>query len=224
VADPDAPTNGGTHRPVHLTAPPGSLVAALPPVAVAAGNVETAQRIADVLLGAIAGAAPHAVGAASQGTMNNVLIGGEGAAGPFVYYETIGGGQGGRPGKAGASAVHTGMTNTQNTPVEALEAHFPIRVRRYAVRRGSGGAGRYAGGDGIVRELELLVPVTVSLLTDRRSSRPFGLDGGEPGLPGENVLRRDGRELPLAAKVTFEARAGDVLVVRTPGGGGLGHP
>jgi N-methylhydantoinase B len=224
VTDPTIPANGGTLRPVRLIAPPRTIVAAQPPVAVGAGNVEVSQRVADVCLGALAAAVPDRVGAASQGTMNNVLVGGDG----FVYYETIGGGQGGRPGgRAGMSGVHTAMTNTMDTPVEALERAYPMRVRRYALRSGSGGAGAAPGGDGIERELELLEDVTVSLITERRVSRPWALAGGEPGANGENWLLRGGDESHaerLADKCTVTAAPGDVLRVRTPGGGGWGRP
>jgi N-methylhydantoinase B/oxoprolinase/acetone carboxylase alpha subunit len=222
ATDPSIPANGGAMRPVTVVAPAGSVAAARPPAAVGAGNVEVSQRVADVCLGALAAAAPGRLGAAGQGTMNNVLIGGEG----WVYYETVGGGQGGRPGKPGMSGVHTAMTNTRDTPVEALERALPIRVRRYALRRGSGGAGEHPGGDGIERELELLEPVTLSLVTERRVSRPWGLDGGGPGAPGENWLLPGGdasRAQRLPDKCTLELAAGDVLRLVTPGGGGYGR-
>jgi N-methylhydantoinase B/oxoprolinase/acetone carboxylase alpha subunit len=188
---------------------------------VGAGNVEVSQRVADVCLAALAGAAPDRVGAASQGTMNNLLVGGDG----WVYYETIGGGQGGRPDRAGMSAVHTGMTNTRNTPIEALERSFPLRVRRYTIRQGSGGAGRARGGDGIERDLEVLEDVTVSLITERRVSQPWGLAGGQPGARGESWLLPGGDEAsaePLPDKCTLRLSAGDVLRMLTPGGGGWG--
>ncbi len=224
VVDPSIPANGGALRPVRVIAPSGSVVAARPPAAVAAGNVEVSQRVADVCLGALAQAAPERVGAASQGTMNNVLVGGDG----FVYYETIGGGQGGRPGpRPGMSGVHTAMTNTRDTPVEALERSYPMRVRRYELRRGTGGRGAAPGGDGIVRELEMLADVTVSLVTERRVSRPWGLHGGGPGAPGENWLLPGGdetRAVPLADKDTVRMQRGDVLRICTPGGGGFGAP
>ena len=222
ATDPSIPANGGAMRPVTVVAPPGTVVAASPPAAVGAGNVEVSQRVADVCLGALAHAAPERLGAAGQGTMNNVLIGGEG----WVYYETVGGGQGGRPGKPGMSGVHTAMTNTRDTPVEALERALPIRVLRYGLRRGSGGAGASPGGDGIERELELLEPATLSLVTERRVSRPWGLDGGESGSPGENWLLPGGdasRAQRLADKCTVELGAGDVLRLLTPGGGGFGR-
>jgi N-methylhydantoinase B/oxoprolinase/acetone carboxylase alpha subunit len=221
VTDPTIPANGGAMRPVTVLAPAGTVVAARPPAAVGAGNVEVSQRVADVCLGALAAAAPGRLGAAGQGTMNNVLVGGD----DWVYYETIGGGQGGRPGKAGMSGVHTAMTNTRDTPVEALERALPMRVRRYGLRAGSGGAGAYPGGDGIARELEMLEPVTLSLVTERRVSRPWGLDGGEPGAPGENWLLPGGDEAQarrLPDKCTVDLAPGDVVRVLTPGGGGYG--
>ena len=223
ATDPTLPANGGALRPVHVVAPAGSVVAAEPPAAVGAGNVEVSQRVADVCLGALAQAAPAGAQAASQGTMNNLLVGGAG----WVYYETIAGGQGGGPDAPGDSGVQTGMTNTKNTPVEALERAFPMRVRRVALRSGSGGAGRLPGGDGIERDLELLVPATVSLITERRVSRPWGLDGGEPGAAGESWLLPGGEEgagVRLPDKVTFDVRPGDLVRVRTPGGGGCGTP
>ena len=221
AADPTIPANGGAMRPVEVIAPAGSIVAARPPAAVGAGNVEVSQRVADVCLGALAAACPRHVGAASQGTMNNTLIGGAG----WVYYETVAGGQGGRPGRAGMSGVQTGMTNTQNTPVEALERSFGMRVRRYRLREGSGGAGRWPGGDGVERELEMLEPATVSLITERRRSRPWGLEGGGPAAPGENWLLPGGDESRaerLPDKCTITVRAGDVIRLLTPGGGGYG--
>ena len=223
AVDPSLPSNGGTMRPVRIVAPAGSVVAAVAPAAVGAGNVEVSQRVADVCLGALAAALPARVGAASQGTMNNLMIGGDG----WVYYETVAGGQGGRPGAGGAgmSGVHTGMTNTLNTPVEALERSFPMRVLRSSLRSGSGGAGAAAGGDGIERDLLMLEDVTVSLITERRVSPPPGLAGGEPGAVGENWLLRGGDEARaerLLDKCTVRLRAGDVLRMRTPGGGGWG--
>ena len=223
AADPTIPANGGAMRPVGVIAPPGSIVAALPPAAVGAGNVEVSQRVADVCLGALALACPGRVGAANQGTMTNPLIGGDG----WVYYETVAGGQGGRPGRAGMSGVQTGMTNTQNTPTEALERSFPMRVRRYRLRRGSGGEGAAPGGEGVERDLEMLEDVTVSLITERRVSRPWGLDGGGPGSPGENWLVPQGDESRaerLPDKCTIGMQAGDVLRILTPGGGGYGPP
>ncbi len=228
VLDPTIPANGGALRSVEVIAPPGSLVAAQFPAAVGAGNVEVSQRVADVCLGALAQAVPHRVGAASQGTMNNLLLGGRG----WVSYETIGGGQGGRPPRPGTidptpgmSGVHTAMTNTRNTPIEALERAFPLRVLRYRLRRGSGGAGWSAGGEGIERDLQVLEDATVSLITERRASQPWGLAGGEPGAAGENWLLPGGDEARaerLPDKCTIRLRTGDVLRMLTPGGGGWG--
>jgi N-methylhydantoinase B/oxoprolinase/acetone carboxylase alpha subunit len=222
ATDPTIPANGGAMRPVRVIAPAGTVVAAVPPVAVGAGNVEVSQRVADVCLGALAQVVPAEIGAAGQGTMNNVLLGGDG----WVYYETIGGGQGGRPWADGMSAVHTAMTNTRDTPVEALERALPLRVRRYAIRGASGGAGTHRGGDGIERELEVLVPATASLVTERRASAPWGLAGGSDGTTGENWLLPGGVEAAarrLPDKCTVHLAAGDVLRIRTPGGGGWGR-
>jgi N-methylhydantoinase B/oxoprolinase/acetone carboxylase alpha subunit len=221
ATDPTMPANGGAMRPVRVITQPGTVVAAIPPVAVAAGNVEVSQRVADVCLAALAQAVPDRVGAAGQGTMNNLLIGGDG----WVYYETIGGGQGARPWADGMSGVHTAMTNTLDTPVEALERALPVRVRRYTLRRGSGGAGAYRGGDGIEREIEMLEPVTVSLITERRVSAPWGLAGGRPGALGENWLLPNGDEATarrLPDKCTVHLQRGDVVRIITPGGGGFG--
>ena len=278
ATDPTIPANGGVMRAVRVIAPPGTIVAALAPAAVGAGNVEVSQRVADVCLGALAQALPGRIGAAGQGTMNNVLLGGDG----WVYYETVGGGQGGRPagggpsvgspagggrggggpsvggpsvgspadgagggggggggrvgvgeagpqvdGRPGMSGLHTAMTNTRNTPIEALERAYPLRVRRYCLRRESGGAGRGAGGEGIERDLEVLEDCTLSLITERRVSRPWGLWGGEPGAPGENWLLPGGDESRaerLPDKCTVRLRAGDVVRMLTPGGGGWGAP
>ncbi len=230
LAGEEVPANAGCFRPVKVIAPEGTIVNARPPRAVSGGNVETSQRIVDVVLGAVAQAVPDRVPAASQGTMNNVVIGGWDPFRNryFAYYETIGGGAGAGRGKPGLSATHVHMTNTQNTPVEALEFTYPLRVRRYAVRRGSGGAGQYPGGDGIIREYEILVPATVTVMTERRRFAPYGLAGGKPGKPGENllVIPRNGepqtRSLP--PKVTVRVEAGTRLVILTPGGGGWGEP
>jgi N-methylhydantoinase B/oxoprolinase/acetone carboxylase alpha subunit len=223
ATEPTIPANGGALRPVSVFAPSGSIVAARFPAAVGAGNVEVSQRVADVCLRALAEVAPTRVGAASQGTMNNVLVGGDG----WVFYETVGGGQGGRPGRAGMSGVHTNMTNTRDTPVEAFERAYPMRVRRYTIRRGSGGTGAYPGGDGIERELEALEPVTVSLITERRTTAPWGLAGGGPGATGENWLLPGGdasRAERLPDKVTVDLTTRDVLRILTPGGGAHGRP
>ncbi len=222
----DVPVNSGTFAPVRVIVPRGSLLDAEPPHAVAGGNVETSQRVVDVVLGALAQALPDRIPAASQGTMNNVAVGGWDPERnrPFAYYETIGGGAGAGPEGDGLSGVHTHMTNTLNTPVEALEYAYPIRVRRYALRRGSGGAGRYRGGDGLIREIEFLCPATVTVLSERRRSAPYGLRGGEPGRPGCNLLIRRGEERELPGQVALQVQAGDLLSLRTPGGGGWGRP
>jgi N-methylhydantoinase B len=221
ATDPTIPANGGCYRPLSLTAPEGSLVNALPPAAVAAGNVETSQRIADVLLGALAGAAPDRVPAAGQGTMNNILIGND----DFAYYETLAGGAGGNSGGPGQSGIHTGMTNTRNTPIEALESHYPFRVLGYGLRRGSGGQGHHPGGEGIEREIEFRTTATLSLIGERRILPPWGLAGGRPGKQGEDWLIRNGSSPELLpGKVTVAVEPGDRLLVRTPGGGGWGSP
>ena len=226
LLDPAVPPNHGSFAPIHLIAPEGTIVNALPPAAVAGGNVETSQRMVDVLFGALAQVAPDRVPAASQGTMNNLSIGGidprTGAW--FTYYETTGGGMGGRPGSAGPSAIHVHLTNTRNTPVEALEHAYPFRVKRYTVRADSGGAGRHRGGNGIIRELRLTTPATVSLLSERRESGAYGLGGGESGKPGRNtLLRADGTEEALPAKGTWSVQAGEGVRLETPGGGGWGR-
>lgn len=219
ATDPTIPANGGCYRAVRLIAPRGTIVNALSPAAVAAGNVETSQRIADVLLGALAQAAPDRVPAASQGTMNNVLIGND----DFAYYETVAGGQGARPYRDGQSGIHTGMTNTRNTPIEALHTHYPFRVAAYTLRRGSGGEGRFRGGDGIRREIIFETAATLSLMGERRRNPPWGLHGGGPGALGEDRLHRvDGSVERLPGKTTVEVHPGDRLVVLTPGGGGWG--
>jgi N-methylhydantoinase B len=217
LTDPDIPPSAGAYRPVTVTAPPGSLVAALPPAAVAGGNVESSSRIADVVMQALGAAVPAP--AAGQGTMNNLTVGNE----RFTYYETTGGGQGACPEGDGPSAVHVAMSNTLNTPIEALEVEFPLRATEYAVRRGSGGAGRRRGGDGVVRELEALAEMRFSLLTERRRHRPPGARGGEPGAAGRNVLLRAGSQPHvLASKAEGILSPGDRLRVETPGGGGHG--
>lgn len=214
------PACAGGFRPITLHAPEGCLLNAKRPAAVAAGNVETSTRVVDVVLGALAAALPDRIPAASHGSMNNLAMGSRRAARPWDYYETIGGGMGAGPRGGGLQAVQTHMTNTRNTPIEVLEMQFPVRVTRYEVRRGSGGRGRYSGGDGIVREFEFLEPATVTLLTERRRHAPWGLSGGWPGTTGEN--RRSTERLP--PKATFDARAGERLTIETPGGGGWGAP
>ena len=221
----DIPANSGCLAPIGVIAPEGTVVNARPPAAVAGGNVETAQRIVDVVLGAMAHACPGRVPAASQGTMNNVTIGGwdQDREKPFAYYETLGGGMGARPTGDGASAIHSHMTNTMNTPVEALEYAYPFRVTRYAVRQKSGGNGRYRGGDGICRNLEMLSEAKVTILSERRTKGPYGLDGGCPGQPGRNQMLRDGQTRDLPGKCHLEVQVGDVLEIETPGGGGYGE-
>jgi N-methylhydantoinase B/oxoprolinase/acetone carboxylase alpha subunit len=216
----EVPFTAGILRPIRVHAPEGSVVNALAPAAMAAGNVEMSQRVTDVVLGALAQAAPHLIPAASSGTMNNLSFGGWDRArnSAFAYYETIAGGMGASSSNDGHSATHTHMTNTLNTPVEAFEHQFPVRVESYRVRRGSGGQGAHRGGDGIVRELRFLVPAEVTILSDRRERGPWGLAGGAAGRPGRNTLRGQ----RISAKVRLDARAGDVLRIETPGGGGWG--
>jgi len=210
LLDPDAPASAGAYRPIEVIAPAGCLLNALPPAAVAAGNVETSSRVADLTIAALGGACP--VPAQGQGTMNNLTLAGEG----FTYYETLGGGQGGCPNAEGPSAIHVTMSNTLNTPVEALEAELPLRVRELSIRRGSGGAGLYRGGDGIVREIEALAPMRFNLIGERRRHAPRGRMGGADGAPGRDFL--GGERLPSKAEGAL--KPGDVLRVETPGGGG----
>ncbi len=214
LTEPDLPSSGGAYAPVRVLAPEGSLVNARRPAAVVAGNTETSSRIVDVVFAAFRQAVP--VPAQGQGTMNNVTFGGTG----FTYYETIAGGQGASPDADGPTVVHVAMSNTLNTPVEAIEFSYPLRVERYAIRAGSGGAGRFRGGDGVVRELRVLQDCRLSLLSERRARGPAGAAGGTPGSPGRTLL--NSQELP--AKTTRQLRAGDVIRVETPGGGGYGPP
>lgn len=241
--DPGLPANAGVMDAVEVITPEGSIVDAIGSVAVGAGNVEVSQRVADLCQFVLAQVVPTRVPAAGQGTMNNVLVGGPGGSppsdaggggGPWVYYETVGGGQGGRPPdprgsgrfpRPGQSGIHTAMTNSRNTPIEVLERTYPLRVLRYRIRRGSGGAGWSSGGDGIERDLQVLEDVTVSLITERRVSQPWGLAGGEPGAAGENWLLPGGDEARaerLGDKCTLRLEAGDVVRMLTPGGGGWG--
>ncbi len=215
-------SNGGVYRPIKVITKKGTVVDANFPRAVAGGNVETSQRIVDVLLGALSHAMPDIIPSASQGTMNNIAIGGfdDRKGKPFTYYETIGGGMGASAKGDGESAVHSHMTNTMNTPVEVIEHEYPLKVREYSIRRGSGGKGMYKGGDGIVREIELLCDAEVSILSERRRIPPYGLFGGEPGMTGRNVLIREGKEEILPSKVNIKLRKGDILRIETPGGGG----
>jgi N-methylhydantoinase B len=241
------PPNAGFMRPIAVHAPPASIVNAAFPAAVAGGNVETSQRIVDVLLRALQPAVPDRIPAASCGSMNNLAFGGiipspaatsgrgEGSgrgqptghrppATQFSYYETLAGGAGAGPHGDGSSAVHTHMTNTLNTPIEALEAQLPVRVRRYTIRPRSGGAGRYRGGDGVIREIEFLAPAQLTVLTERRTTSPFGVGGGAPGARGRNQLIRRGRTQQLPGKTSIGVEAGDRVRIETPGGGGWGRP
>ncbi len=219
------PASAGILEPLEIITPSGTIINAIPPAPVAGGNVETSQRIVDVLLKALSQAAPHLIPAASQGTMNNLTIGGWDATRgrEFAYYETVAGGMGARPTADGLSAVHTHMTNSLNTPVEALEYAYPLRVRRYAIRRGSGGAGQQKGGDGVIREVELLTDAQLTLLSDRRTIAPYGLAGGEAGQVGEAKLMAKGKTKRLRGKFSIKAKAGDRIVIKTPGGGGFGQ-
>jgi N-methylhydantoinase B len=213
LVDPDLPASGGAFAPVAVTAPEGCVVNARAPAAVAAGNVETSSRIVDVVMRAFAQAVD--VPAQGQGTMNNVTLGNE----RFTYYETIGGGQGACPDGDGPSGVHVAMSNTLSTPIEALELQYPLRVERYGLRRGSGGAGRHRGGDGVVRELRVLEDCRLSIISERRAHAPQGESGGAAGEPGRNLLNGE----PLPAKVTRDLIAGDAVTIETPGGGGWGR-
>ena len=214
LTDPDAPPSAGAFRPIEVVAPEGCLLNARFPAAVVAGNVETSSRVADLVLAALGGATD--VPAQGQGTMNNLTFADE----DFTYYETLGGGQGACPDADGPAAIHVAMSNTLNTPTEALETEFPVRVREHGLRRGTGGAGGHRGGDGLVREIEALAPLTFTLLTERRTHAPRGREGGEDGRPGRNLL--NGEQLP--SKTAGELRPGDRLRLETPGGGGYGPP
>jgi N-methylhydantoinase B len=216
---PQTPACAGSFRPISLAAPVGCLLNAQYPAAVAAGNVETSTRVVDAIMGALAQAVPERIPAASHGSMNNLAMGYTGANCSWDYYETIGGGMGAGPKAPGISAVQTHMTNTLNTPIEVLERNYPLRVATYAVRDHSGGRGRYPGGDGIIRSFIFLQPATVTLLTERRRHSPWGLNGGEAGLPGRNLLNG----VPLASKVTLTVHSGDTLSIESPGGGGWGR-
>jgi N-methylhydantoinase B len=221
----DVPASAGILEPIDVTVPDGTVVNARPPAAVAGGNVETSQRIVDVLLKALSQAAPAIIPAASQGTMNNLTVGGWDSERrkEFTYYETIAGGMGARPDAQGLSAVHTHMTNSLNTPVEALEYAYPMRVIQYSIRRGSGGSGRWRGGDGIVREIELLDDARVSLLADRRRHGPYGLNGGGNGKVGRAALvKPDGETERLPGKFSIDVKRGQRILIETPGGGGYG--
>jgi N-methylhydantoinase B len=219
----NVPASWGIMQPITVTAPTGTVVNARPPAAVAGGNVETSQRIVDTVLLALSKAGAQ-VPAASQGTMNNLTIGGTDSrtGKQFAYYETVAGGMGARPGLAGIDGIHTHMTNSLNTPAEALEFAYPLRVQRYGIRPGSGGGGQFRGGDGVVREVELLSDAQVTILSDRRKTRPYGLNGGEPGTAGCAVLITQGGERQLNGKDSARATAGDRIRIESPGGGGYG--
>lgn len=222
----DIPFNTGLMRPLKIKAPLGTVVNAQFPAATAGGNVETSQRIVDVLLGALAKAIPDKIPAASSGTMNNVAFGGFNPwrKKNFAYYETIGGGMGASSVRPGLSGVHTHMTNSLNTPLEALENYLPLKIRKYKLRSGSGGKGKHKGGEGIIREYEFLVPTQVSIISERRRFAPYGLRGGESGQPGKNILISKGKRIILNSKVNIKAKPGDILRIETPGGGGYGLP
>src|SRR5437867_2412886 len=223
----DVPATAGLMRPIRVIAPPGTVVNARPPAAVAGGNVETSQRIVDALLRALAQAVPDRIPAAASGTMNNLTIGGldPRTGEPFAYYETIAGGMGARPSKPGVSGVHTHMTNSLNTPAEALEYAYPLRVRRYSLRPNSGGKGQYPGGDGIVREIEVLTDAEVTLLAERRTRGPWGLSGGKDGAPGKAfVVHQNGSTQELPGKFNVRLRKGERIRIESPGGGGWGRP
>lgn len=227
LMDEEVPINSGIMRAVELVLPPKSVINASKPYGLAGGNVETSQRIADVLMGALSSALPDIMPAASQGTMNNISFGGI----DFAYYETLGGGSGAGPQGSGESGVHTHMTNSLNTPVEALEIDFPIEIQEYSLRRGSGGNGRFNGGDGLIRSYKFLKDADVSILSERRRNRPYGLQGGVPGKQGENILfknpesglKESGKTIDLGSKCNVEVKTGDVLTIKTPGGGGYGE-
>lgn len=224
LTDPEIPPNAGCYRPIQISAPEGTIVNARPPAPVVGGNLEVSQRIVDLLLKALAPTLPKRVPAASQGTMNSLSFGGidPRTGEPFTFYETLAGGQGARPTKDGLSAIHSHMTNTLNTPVEVLETVYPLRVERYELRDHSGGRGRYRGGDGLRRDIRVLTRVTVSLLADRRKNHPYGLAGGEPGAPGEDIIMHDGGERRIEGQSAHTLQAGETISIRTPGGGGYG--
>jgi N-methylhydantoinase B len=220
----DIPTNEGFYSAITVEAPPGTIVNPIRPAAVGGGNVETTQRVADVVFMALAKALPDKVPAAGSGTMMNVMIGGVLPSGQYwAYYETIGGGTGGRPGRAGVSGVHVNMTNTLNTPIEVAERTYPIMYTIYRIREGSGGEGKYRGGDGIIRALKVLTPARLSIMADRFKTRPWGLWGGRDGLPGKVIIKRvNGEVEEMPSKFTTELQPGDEVIIETPGGGGWG--
>lgn len=226
IIEGEVPVNEGFYSIVEVISPEGTIVNPKKPAPVSGGNVETSQRIADVVLKALSAIAPDKVPAAGSGTMMNVMIGGEDPLiGYWAYYETIGGGTGGRPGKDGVSGVHVNMTNTMNTPIEIAERVYPIIYTAYKIREGSGGRGRFRGGDGIIRSFRVLRPARLSIMSERIKRPPWGLHEGEPGKPGKIVIRkRDGRELVMPSKFSIELEEGDEVIIETPGGGGWGSP
>jgi N-methylhydantoinase B/oxoprolinase/acetone carboxylase alpha subunit len=225
LVEEDIPFNTGLMRPLKINAPRGSILNALHPAATAGGNVETSQRIVDVLFGALSQVIPQKIAAASSGTMNNITFGGYDPSRDrrFAYYETIGGGMGGSSDFPGLSGVHTHMTNSLNTPLEALENYLPLRIKRYCLRRGSGGEGKNKGGEGIIREYEFHVPTQVTIISERRKFAPYGAQGGKNGKKGKNILISKGKKIPLSSKVNIKVLPGDVLRIETPGGGGYGR-
>lgn len=224
IAGQDVPSNAGCLEPIEIVAPEGSVINANFPAAVAGGNVETSQRIVDVLFGALAKACPEKIPAASSGSMSNITLGGYDTdrGRDFTYYETIAGGMGARPTCDGIDAIHTHMTNTMNTPIEAIETSYPMQVEQYTIRRGTGGEGEYRGGSGVIRSFRLLTNAEVTILSERRVFCPYGLQGGENGKSGSNVLIQDGNEQEISGKATFSIQKGDIVKINTPGGGGFG--
>ncbi len=224
LLDLELPMNAGMFKPITVKIPQGSLLNPQPPHAVAAGNVETSQRIVDVVFGALAQALPSLIPAASQGTMNNLTFGGSSNGAAFAYYETIGGGAGAGPQSDGGSGIHVHMSNTLNTPVEALEYSFPLRVLQYRLRHGSGGSGKYHGGEGLTRSIQFLVPVSATINSERRLYAPYGQAGGQSGKPGHNSLVRNQQEMTLPGKISIDLEKEDILRISSPGGGGWGKP
>jgi N-methylhydantoinase B len=224
LSEEDIPMNHGCFQPVEVIVPTRSVLNPDFPAAVAAGNVETSQRIVDVVLGALAQALPERIPATSQGTMNNVTFGGISGENAFVFYETIGGGHGAGPQGHGLSGRHSHMTNTRNTPVEAIEHTLPVQILSYELREGSGGEGQFRGGKGIKRIYRFLAPANVTINSDRRKTPPYGLQGGQAGQRGVNRLIQDGEEKEIGSKATLDVKPGDILIIETPGGGGWGKP
>jgi len=226
LLDTDLPMNAGSFTPITTHIPPGSLLDPHPPHAVAAGNVETSQRIVDVVFGALAQALPTLIPAAGQGTMNNLTFGGtfENSNRQFAYYETIGGGAGAGPEADGASGIHVHMSNTLNTPIEALEHNYPLHLEEYSIRQHSGGTGQHHGGNGLIRAIRFLSPASITVTSERRQAPPYGLQGGQPGQPGKNSLIQNGTEKEIPSKTTLTLHSGDILRLETPGGGGWGTP